>query len=58
MNAADRLNAEAEAITKYKPLLQPYYNIVGMRSDACLPRGTARRNAMRAAGVISEEQEK
>lgn len=53
-----RLNAEAAAIAEYQPILQPYYNIAGMHADTCLPRGAARRNAMRAAGVISEEQEK
>lgn len=53
---ADRLNAETEAINEYQPILQPYYNIVGMRSDACLPRGVARRNAMKASGVIRKEQ--
>lgn len=57
LSESDRLNAEAAAITEHKPILQPYYNIAGMRSDACLPRGKARRDAMVAAGVISEEQE-
>ena len=48
-----RLTAEEAFIKSQKPALQPYYNIPGMRPDACLPRGQARRDAMLQAGIIS-----
>ena len=48
-----RLATEEAYVRKLKPALQPYYNIVGMRADSCLPRGQARRDALKAAHVIN-----
>ena len=47
-----RLSAEEALIRKNRPTLQPYHNTPGMRPDACLPRGMARRTAMIQAGAI------
>ena len=51
-NEISRLAAEEAWVKAQKPILQPYYNIPGMRPDACLPRGAARRDAMKQAGAI------
>lgn len=52
LNEISRLAAEEAWVKSQKPILQPYYNIPGMRPDACLPRGAARRDAMKQAGAI------
>ncbi|MBO6206776.1 MAG: hypothetical protein J6O73_07535 [Lachnospiraceae bacterium] len=47
-----RLGAEEALVKARKPVLQPYHSIPGMRGDACLPRGQARREAMIQSGAI------
>ena len=54
-NEKSRLAAEEALIKSIKPVLQPYYNIPGLRPDLCLPR-QARREAMINAGVISNPE--